>query len=91
MAARVPWLVAFVFGLLHGFGFAGALSEIGMPAGHIPEALFFFNVGVETGQLLFAAAGLCLAALARLSRLPWPRWAGLVPPYAIGSVAMFWV
>jgi hydrogenase/urease accessory protein HupE len=91
MAARVPWLVAFVFGLLHGFGFAGALSEIGMPAGHIPEALLFFNVGVETGQLLFVAAVLCLAALARLSRLPRPRWAVLVPPYAIGIVAMFWV
>jgi len=82
--------VAFGFGLLHGFGFAGALSEIGMPAGHIPVALLFFNVGVEVGQLLFVAAVMVLAALVRLS-LAMPRWAPLVPPYLIGSVAMFWV
>ena len=55
IAARAPWLVAFAFGLLHGFGFAGALSEIGLPAGHIPVALLFFNLGVEIGQLLFVA------------------------------------
>jgi hydrogenase/urease accessory protein HupE len=91
IAARAPWLVAFAFGLLHGFGFAGALSEIGMPAGHIPVALLFFNGGVEIGQLLFVAAVLALASLGRFSRLPWPRWAALVPPYAIGTVAMFWV
>jgi hydrogenase/urease accessory protein HupE len=91
MAARAPWMVAFTFGLLHGFGFAGALSEIGLPAGHIPLALFFFNVGVEVGQLLFIAAVLSLVALVRHLRLPLPGWAELVPPYAIGSVAMFWV
>ena len=51
IAARAPWIVAFAFGLLHGFGFAGALSEIGLPAGHIPVALLFFNLGVEIGQL----------------------------------------
>jgi hydrogenase/urease accessory protein HupE len=91
IAARVPWLVAFTFGLLHGFGFAGALSEIGLPAGHIPVAILFFNVGVEIGQLLFVAVVLSLAALVRLGRRPLPHWAGLVPPYLIGSVAMFWV
>jgi hydrogenase/urease accessory protein HupE len=91
IAARVPWLIAFAFGLLHGFGFAGALSEIGLPAGHIPVALLFFNVGVEIGQLLFVAVMLSLAALVRLGRRPLPPWAGLVPPYLIGSVAMFWV
>jgi hydrogenase/urease accessory protein HupE len=91
MAARAPWMVAFTFGLLHGFGFAGALSEIGLPAGHIPLALFFFNVGVEVGQLLFIAAVLSLVALLRRGRMPLPGWAELVPPYAIGSVAMFWV
>src|SRR6266487_3622092 len=63
IAAKAPWIVAFGFGLLHGFGFAGALSEIGMPAGHIPVALLFFNVGVEAGQLLFVAAVMVLAAL----------------------------
>jgi hydrogenase/urease accessory protein HupE len=91
IAARAPWLVAFAFGLLHGFGFAGALSEIGLPAGHIPVALLFFNVGVEIGQLLFVAVVLSLAALVRLGRRPLPQWSALIPPYLIGSLAMFWV
>jgi len=90
IAARAPWIVAFAFGLLHGFGFAGALNEIGMPAGHIPIALFFFNVGVEAGQLLFVAAVMGLAAAVRSARLPLPSWATLVPPYLIGSLAMAW-
>ena len=91
IAARAPWVVAFAFGLLHGFGFAGALSEIGIPAGHIPVALLFFNVGVEIGQLLFVAVVLSLAAFFGLARRPLPRWATLAPPYLIGSLAMFWV
>src|SRR5438046_7220426 len=53
MTARWPWVIAFTFGLLHGFGFASALSEIGMPHGDIPLALFSFNIGVELGQLGF--------------------------------------
>ena len=56
LTARAPWVVAFAFGLLHGLGFAGALSEVGFPEGSIPLALLFFNVGVEIGQLLFIAA-----------------------------------
>jgi hydrogenase/urease accessory protein HupE len=91
IAARAPWVVAFAFGLLHGFGFAGALSEVGLPAGNIPVALLFFNVGVEIGQLLFVALVLGLAALFQLARRPLPRWATLAPPYLIGSLAMFWV
>ena len=91
LAARAPWVVAFAFGLLHGFGFAGALSEVGLPTGHIPAALLFFNVGVEIGQLLFVAAVLSLAALFRLARNPLPRWATVAPAYLIGSLAMFWV
>jgi hydrogenase/urease accessory protein HupE len=91
MAARAPWVVAFIFGLLHGFGFAGALSEIGLPPGHIPLALLFFNVGVELGQLLFVAAALASVALLRRWKRPLPRWAALAPPYAIDGVAMFWV
>jgi hypothetical protein len=91
LTARAPWIIAFTFGLLHGFGFAGALSEIGLPQGHIPLALLFFNVGVEIGQLLFIAAALTLIALIRHIRFGFPRWVELVPPYAIGSVAMFWV
>jgi hypothetical protein len=86
-----PWLVAFAFGLLHGLGFAGALSEVGLPEGHIPLALLFFNIGVEIGQLMFIATVLAVFALARRMRLFRPRWAGLAAPYAIGSVAMFWV
>jgi hypothetical protein len=91
LAAQMPGIVAFIFGLLHGFGFAGALSEVGLPKGHIPVALLFFNLGVEAGQLLFVAAVLTLVAGARRIPTAWPRWARLVPPYAIGSLAMFWV
>ena len=85
---RWPWLVAFTFGLLHGFGFAGALSEIGLPEHAIPMALLFFNVGVELGQLAFIGAVLvCWAILGRFS---WPNWAWRVPVYMIGSLAAFW-
>ncbi len=91
IAVSAPWIVAFTFGLLHGFGFAGALNEIGLPQAHIPQALLFFNLGVEIGQLLFVAAVLALVALGRRVKRSPPPWAGLVPPYAIGSVAMFWV
>jgi hypothetical protein len=86
--------VAFVFGLLHGFGFAGALAQIGLPQASIPIALLFFNVGVEIGQLFFIACVIALVALARwltrnvdLTRLGWAR---AVPPYVIGSLAAFW-
>ena len=85
---RWPWLVAFTFGLLHGFGFAGALSQIGLPEHAIPLALLFFNVGVELGQLVFIGA--VLAVSLALKRLPWPGWAWRVPVYAIGSMAAFW-
>jgi hypothetical protein len=91
LTARAPWIVAFAFGLLHGFGFAGALSEVGLPQGQIPVALLFFNLGVEAGQLLFIAAVLNVMALVRLLRRPLPRWVEWAPAYAIGSVAMFWV
>jgi hypothetical protein len=91
LAAQMPWIVAFIFGLLHGFGFAGALSEVGLPEGHIPVALLFFNLGVEAGQLLFVAAVLAVVAGIRWTGMAWPRWARLIPPYAIGSLAMFWV
>jgi hydrogenase/urease accessory protein HupE len=90
LAARAPWVIAFVFGLLHGFGFAGALSEVGLPAGNIPVALLFFNLGVEVGQLLFIGAVLGIVALIRMRRLSLPTWLELVPPYAIGTIAMFW-
>lgn len=91
LGKRMPWVVAFTFGLLHGFGFAGALSEVGLPEGQIPMALLFFNLGVEGGQVLFIAGVLAVVALARHAPIAWPRWIALVPPYAIGSMAMFWV
>ena len=92
---RWPWIVAFTFGLLHGFGFAGALNAVGLPQTAIPVALLFFNVGVEIGQLLFIAAILGIMALARwLSKraaIPQPAWAWRVAPYSIGGVAAFWM
>lgn len=88
--SALPTYMAFGFGLLHGFGFAGALTEVGLPVGEIPLALAAFNCGIEVGQLLFVA--LVLAAIAALRWLPvhWPGRARLVPAYAIGSLAAFW-
>jgi hydrogenase/urease accessory protein HupE len=91
LTARAPWIVAFAFGLLHGFGFAGALAEVGLPQKAIPVALLMFNVGVEVGQLLFVAALLLVFALVRRIRLRTPRWTPYAVPYAIGAVAMSWV
>jgi hydrogenase/urease accessory protein HupE len=95
LTARWPWVVAFSFGLLHGFGFAGALNEVGLPQTAIPIALLFFNVGVELGQLVFIASVFIVIALTRRVTqrvgVSQPAWAWRIPPYAIGSVAMFWV
>jgi hydrogenase/urease accessory protein HupE len=91
LSASAPWLIALSFGFVHGLGFAGGLSEAGLPAGHIPVALLFFSIGVEIGHFLFIGAVLSLIVLVRRVRMPVPRWAEIVPPYAIGSVAMFWV
>ncbi|MGD8640829.1 MAG: HupE/UreJ family protein [Gammaproteobacteria bacterium] len=90
-AMRSPWVVAFIFGLLHGFGFAGALAEVGLPQADIPLALLMFNVGVEAGQLLFIGALLVIMQV-------WNRFAALelnwlpkVTVYSIGTIASFWV
>ena len=99
LAARIPWLIAFAFGLLHGLGFAGALSEVGLPGHAIPVALLFFNIGVELGQLFFIAAVMALFAILR------PLWLRVVRPdatrahalptvaaaYCIGGIASFWL
>lgn len=99
MMRRFPWAIAFGFGLLHGFGFAGALSEVGLPAGEIPLALLSFNLGIEAGQLLFCAVGLGLYAAIRYLRTRYWRLepGGAVLPagqrlaaYAIGTLAAFW-
>ncbi len=91
LTARAPWVVAFSFGLLHGFGFAGALAEVGLPQTTIPVALLMFNVGVEVGQLLFVAAVLALRAIVVRLPMPRPDWTAYLAPYVIGSLAMCWV
>lgn len=102
LAARKPWLVAFCFGLLHGFGFASALSQVGLPDHAIPVALALFNLGVELGQLLFIAAVALLLALASRLRRPFAQsaacglWdvaalAARPAAYAIGSAGAFWL
>jgi hypothetical protein len=93
LATRWPWLVAFCFGLLHGLGFAGALAEIGLPANSIPLALFFFNVGVELGQLLFIAAVFAATRLLffiSANRFELRRTA-IVPAYLIGGLSSYWL
>lgn len=87
---RQPWLVAFGFGLLHGFGFANALIELGLPETAVPLALLAFNVGVEIGQLGFVLVVLALGACYRAMAMPWPRWAQDIPAYGIGGVAAYW-
>lgn len=90
LTVRYPWVVAFTFGLLHGFGFAKALLEVGLPQSDIPAALFFFNVGVELGQLAFVLVVLGLLWTLGKIKIALPDWIKLVPPYAIGSIAAFW-
>lgn len=90
LAQGCPWLVAFIFGLLHGFGFAGALSEIGLPPSDIPIALLLFNVGVEAGQLIFVCSVLLAGLALRRIALQQMRWAETTATYVIGSVAAFW-
>jgi hydrogenase/urease accessory protein HupE len=90
LSERVPWVVAFLFGLLHGFGFAGALREIGLPETDVPVALLTFNLGVEAGQLMIIAATMAvLAALARFAPKA-RRPAIIASTYLIGAVASFW-
>ena len=72
ITVRAPWVVALTFGLLHGLGFAGGLSAAGLPQGHVPLALLFFSLGVETGHLLFVSAVLAMMVLARRMNLPTP-------------------
>jgi hydrogenase/urease accessory protein HupE len=91
LTERAPWIVAFTFGLLHGFGFAGALNDVGLPQHAIPLALLFFNIGVELGQLAFIGGVLGVVAVARRVPIRVPAWSWRATPYAIGSVAMCWV
>jgi len=88
---RFPWAVALVFGLLHGLGFAGALSQVGLPAGRIPLALFSFNVGIELGQLLFVVIVVAVRAAVGWIPMRWPKQIDLISTYTIGSLSAYWV
>ena len=91
LAMRAPWIVAFIFGLLHGFGFAGALAEVGLPQADIPLALLMFNVGVEAGQLLFIATVITVAQLWKHATRVELIWLPKVTVYVVGSIASFWM
>ena len=85
-----PWVVAFVFGLIHGFGFASALTSAGLPRADLPLALLGFNVGVEIGQISFVLLVLLLERSFRLLEIRWPRWVEALPGYAVGTLGAFW-
>ena len=87
---RHPWVVAFAFGLLHGFGFATALTSAGLPRQELPLALFSFNVGVELGQLGFVALVLAMERSFRILQIHWPRWVQALPGYVVGTLGAFW-
>jgi hypothetical protein len=87
---RQPWVVAFAFGFLHGFGFASGLTATGLPPGEIPVALLLFDVGVEIGQLGFVCLVLSLARSFRQLEIHWPTWVARAPGYLVGSLGAFW-
>ena len=91
LTAKYPWVVAFSFGLLHGFGFAGALANIGLPQKSIPAALLFFNVGVEFGQIAFIICVLSFLWILKKTKITFPKWVKLVPVYSIGGIASYWL
>jgi hydrogenase/urease accessory protein HupE len=87
---RRPWMVAFSFGLLHGFGFAGALTSAGLPHHDLPFALLSFNLGVEVGQVSFVLLIVALEWSFRVLDVRWPHWVRALPGYAVGSLGAFW-
>jgi hypothetical protein len=90
LTIRRPWFIAFLFGLLHGFGFAGALTSAGLPRSELPLALVSFNAGVELGQLAFVLLVLLLERSFNQLEIRWPRWVEALPGYAVGSLGAFW-
>ncbi|SPF39031.1 conserved membrane hypothetical protein [Syntrophobacter sp. SbD1] len=90
LTIRYPWLVAFAFGLLHGFGFASGLKATGLPQTDIAWALLLFNVGVEIGQLFFVFLILAIARSFRTLEIRWPRWALALPGYTVGTLGAYW-
>jgi hydrogenase/urease accessory protein HupE len=87
---RHPWVVAFAFGLLHGFGFASGLTSMGLPKAEIPLALLLFNVGVELGQLAFVLLILLLERAFRVLEIHWPRFVVRLPGYTVGTLGAYW-
>jgi hydrogenase/urease accessory protein HupE len=87
---RHPWVVAFAFGLLHGFGFASGLAQLGLPKGEIPLALLLFNVGVELGQLVFVLLIVLLERAFRQLQIHWPIIVQRLPGYVVGALGAFW-
>ena len=87
---RHPWIVAFGFGLLHGFGFASGLTTLGLPQAEIPLALLLFNAGVEIGQLFFVALIILLERAFRTLEITWPRFVEALPGYTVGSLGAYW-
>ena len=90
LTIRQPWVVAFAFGLLHGFGFASGLTTMGLPRAEIPLALLCFNAGVEAGQLLFVVLVLLLERAFRVLEVRWPRVIEALPAYTVGSLGAYW-
>lgn len=94
LTAEKPWLVALAFGLFHGLGFAGALSEVGIPQNEVPVALLMFNVGVEIGQVMFCIVVIAIlkagASVKNRLGLKLPEWTPQILPYAIGIIAAYW-
>jgi hydrogenase/urease accessory protein HupE len=90
LTIRHPWVVAFAFGLLHGFGFASGLTTMGLPQAEIPMALLLFNVGVEIGQVGFILLVLALERAFRTLQVRWPRAIEALPAYTVGSLGAYW-
>ncbi len=91
LASRYPWIIAFIFGLLHGFGFAGALAEIGLPQQAITLSLIFFNIGVELGQIIFIFAVVLLNyTLQTLNYQTLQKKIEIFIVYGIGGLSSFW-
>lgn len=90
LTIRHPWVVAFAFGLLHGFGFATGLTNLGLREAEIPLALLLFNCGVEIGQVAFVMLIILLERSFRVLQIQWPGWVRLAPGYTVGSLGAFW-
>ena len=87
---RHPWVVAFAFGLLHGFGFASGLTAMGLPRAEVPLALLLFNLGVELGQIAFVLLVVLLERSFRVLEVRWPRLVLRLPGYAVGTLGAYW-